>query len=75
MDGTGPRISINRKILHLADTLLQANVAASSGLRENVYFMNFLCQNVGVYNIIIFIFHVIRDGTGPWISINRKFFT
>ena len=40
MDGTGPRIAINRKFLHLTDKLLQASMAASSGLRENVYPMS-----------------------------------
>ena len=37
IDETGPMISINRNFFHLTDKLLEANMAASSGLRENVY--------------------------------------
>ena len=42
-----------QKIFHLTDKRLQANMAASSGLREKYLPSNFLCQNVGLYNIIL----------------------
>ena len=52
IDGTGPKISINRKF-SLNRQVSQANMAASSGLRENIYSLIFLCQNVVLYIIII----------------------
>ena len=40
-------------ILHLADKLLQANMAASSGLRENVYPIIFFAKML-VYIILLY---------------------
>ena len=37
IDGTSPNDLSKQKIIHVTDKLLQANMVASSGLRENVY--------------------------------------
>ena len=52
IDGTSRNDLSKQKIIHVTDKLSQANIAASSGVRENVYPIIF-CQNVYLYNIII----------------------
>ena len=42
-----------QKILHLTDKLLQANMAASSGLRENVYPIIFFAKML-IYIILLY---------------------
>ena len=44
-----------QKIFHLTDKLLQANMAASSGLRENVYPLIFFAKMLVYINYIIII--------------------
>ena len=41
IDGNYSNLSLKQKIFHLAGKLLLHNMAASSGLRENVYLINF----------------------------------
>ena len=48
-------ISRKKKIFHFTDKLLLHNMTASSGLRENVYPINFLLKKVHLYNIVIFV--------------------
>ena len=45
-----------QKILHLTDMLLQANMAASSGQRDNVYPMIFFAKML-VYIILIYYYN------------------
>ena len=56
MDGTGPKDLNKQKILHLTGKLLQGNMAAYSGLRENVYPIIFFAKMV-VYIILLYYYN------------------
>ena len=57
IDGTSPNDLSKQKIIHLTDKLLQANMAASSGLRENVYSMIFLGK-MFIYIILLYYYKI-----------------
>ena len=56
IDGTSPNDLNKQKILHLTDKLLQANMAASSGLRENVYPIIFFAK-MFIYIILLYYYN------------------
>ena len=56
IDGTSPNDLSKQKIIHLTNELLQANMAASSGLRENVYPMIFFVK-MFIYIILLYYYN------------------
>ena len=56
MDGDWSKDLNKQKILHLTDKLLQANMAAFSGLRENVYPIIFFAKML-VYIILLYYYN------------------
>ena len=56
IDGTSPNDLNKQKIFHLTDNLLQANMAASSGLRGNVYPIIFFAKML-IYIILLYYYN------------------
>ena len=56
IDGTSPIDLSKQKIIHLTDKLLQANMAASSGLRETVFSMIFFVK-MFIYKILLYYYN------------------
>ena len=68
IDGINPNDLKKQKIPHFPDKLLLTNMAASSGLRKNVYPIIFLLKNVDPYNIIMLL-HSLAQMIKPIIDV------
>ena len=60
INGTSPNDLSKQKTIHLTDKLSQANMDASSGLRENVYPIIFFAK-MFIYIILLYYYNNLHD--------------